>query len=97
MSNANPVAPRRATLAELGLTDVPFPEGFKANYYAMDAAEDYAGCAYVHEQLPIFDNGEWISDGDRYELGVHEIGDTEFLPAICHGLNPENSLFEIVG
>lgn len=59
-----------ATLKELGLENVPFPESFIPMYLTVD--ED--NCTFVHEDLPIFDNGLWCSD-DWYEIGIDDTVD----------------------
>jgi len=81
---------KTATLAELGLDSVPFPQNFQPRFLAKDNVED---CWYVFEQQPSFDGDGMVwRYGPRIEIGV---GD-DALPAMCRGLTLNESLFQIV-
>ncbi|EPR7483991.1 TPA: hypothetical protein ACGSTL_001300 [Vibrio parahaemolyticus] len=83
---------KNATLIELGLESVPFPEWFEPNYYAKDPADGHPGCWFVYEKQPLFKDGEWHTDGSYYEIGIDD-ADEKYTALICRNLEPKHSLF----
>lgn len=78
---------RTATMADLGLIDVPVP--FAPRYMAKDG---YGGWS-VFDSHPRFENGFWVNGtGDAYEIGIYEENESD-TPAMCRELRPEDSLF----
>ena len=84
-----------ATLAQLELDVVPFPEGFVPRFFAKDVAEGFDGCWFVHDTEPTFKDGEWVSHGSSYEIGIDDTDGLDLTPAMCRGLEPGLSLFRI--
>ncbi len=80
---------KEATLKELGLENVPFPEGFTPRWYAGDYTKiDGALFYWVYENKPNFSyqfGGMWVQRGDWYELG-EKLADTA----------PKHSLVKII-
>ncbi|MBY5940542.1 hypothetical protein KUW00_06550 [Halomonas sp. DP5N14-9] len=85
-----------ATLEKLELERVPFPEWFVPRFFAKDEAEGFDGCWMVYDSKPHFTNGEWVSNGSSYEIGVDDSEGLAHTPSICRGLEPSRSLFRIV-
>lgn len=80
----NPDIPK-FTHGELRLVDVTFPEGFIPRYVTKSVAEGYDGIWHVHQHLPVYLDGVWVSDGATYELGVDDTPDLIHTPAIGRG------------
>ena len=87
---------KEATLRQLGLSGISFPPEFAPRFCTKGAAEGYDGIWHAHESEPSFQNGEWSSPGQVYEIGIDPTPDLDHTPYVGRGLSPENAVFKIV-
>jgi hypothetical protein len=87
---------RKATLQQLMIDEVPFPNGFKPIFCTKSQAEGFDGIWHAHDSEPSFKSGEWRSAGQVYEIGIDPSDGLDHTPAIAMDLRAENSVFKIV-